>query len=230
MLLDPTTTAPRSLQVRDTGAGLADPNVRAYQTCRAIPWHNDGSDFFMLLCVCASPRGGRNQVASVRAVYDEIARRRPDLARVLRQPFCFDARGQQVPGCPPYQTVPIFNFHHGRLSVLYKREYIELAQRFAGVPPLSAAQTEALDLLDAVCDELAFEFVAEAGDLLVCSNYDVLHARTAYRDDDAAGTNKRHMMRIWLSHPCGRPLPEVFATTREFVHSYRRRQQKCVNS
>ena len=132
-----------------------------------------------------------------------------------------DGLGQQVAGCPPFQTVPIFNFHDGRLSVLYKREYIELAQRFDGVPRLSEAQVEALDLLDAVCDELAFEFSAAPGDVLVCSNYDVLHARSAYRDD-APGA-PRHMMRIWLSHPHGRPLPEVFATTREFVHSYRRR-------
>jgi hypothetical protein len=208
--------------VRDTGLGLDNPNVRSYQTNRAIPWHCDGSDFFMLLCVRASDDGGRNQLVSSAAVFNEIVRRRPELARLLQEPFHFDARGQQVVGCAPFQTVPIFNFHCGQLSALYKREYIELAQRFPEVPKMSAAVTEALDLLDAVCDELALGFVARAGDVLCCSNYAVLHARSAYADPGPEA-EKRHMMRLWLSHPDGRPLPPAFAKTREFVHSFRRR-------
>jgi hypothetical protein len=177
----------------------------------------------MLLCVRASEHGGRNQLVSSSAVFNEIVKRRPDLARVLQEPFHFDGRGQQVPGCPRFQTVPIFNLHAGQLSVLYKREYIELAQRFEEVPPMTAAQLEALDLLDAVCDEFALDFVARPGDVLVCSNYDLLHARSAYEDPGGPDASKRHMMRLWLSHPDGRPLPPVFATTREFVHSFRRR-------
>ena len=34
---------------------------------------------------------------------------------------------------------------------------------------------------------------------------------------------RRHMMRLWLTIPNGRPLPPVFANTREFQHSYARR-------
>ena len=80
-------------------------------------------------------------------------------------------------------------------------------------------------------DDIDFESVEFSKRFYVKSTdkrfaYDVLHARTAYRDDNDAAGAKRHMMRIWLSHPRGRPLPEVFATTREFVHSYRRRQRQ----
>jgi len=38
----------------------------------------------------------------------------------------------------------------------------------------------------------------------------VVHSRTAYEDfDDPA--RKRHLLRLWLSTPDGRPLPEGFA-------------------
>ena len=210
--------------VRDTGKDLDTHHVRAYQTNRAIGYHNDGADVFLLLCLQAAPRGGRTKLVSSVAIFNQILERRPDLARVLQQPFYFDARGQQAEGRPPCQQVPIFNFHEGYLSVLYKREYIDLAQRFPQVPPLTARQNEALDLLDEICDEFALEFDVGPGDILVANNYDMLHARSAYQDDDGPATRQRHMLRLWLTLPNGRPLPPVFATTREFGPSFARRQ------
>jgi hypothetical protein len=209
--------------VRDTGMDLNKHDVRAYQTNRAINYHNDGADVFLLLCVQAAQRGGRTRLVSSAAVFNEILGRRADLARVLQEPFCFDTRGQQAPGRPPYQQVPIFNFHAGYLNVLYKREYIDLALRFPQVPALTPQQTEALDLLDEVCDELALEFEVQSGDILVVNNYDLLHARSAYQDEGPAA-QKRHMLRLWVSIPNGRLLPPIFATTREFCHSFARRQ------
>ena len=209
--------------VRDTGMDLDKHDVRAYQTNRAIGYHNDGADVFLLLCVQAARHGGRTRLVSSAAVFNEILARRDDLARILQEPFYFDARGQQAPGRPPYQLVPIFNFHAGYLNVLYKREYIDLALRFPQVPALSEQQIEALDLLDEVCDELALEFEVRPGEILIVNNYDLLHARSAYRDQ-GPGAQKRHMLRLWVSIPNGRPLPPIFATTREFCHSFARRQ------
>ena len=108
------------------------------------------------------------------------------------------------------------------MNVLYKREYIDFAQRFEDVPALTSEQTDALDLMDAVCDELALEFVMRPGDILIANNYDVLHARSAF-EDDASPDRGRHMLRLWMTIPNGRPLPPVFASTREFHHSYTRR-------
>lgn len=36
------------------------------------------------------------------------------------------------------------------------------------------------------------------GDVQLISNHTVLHARTAYEDEPAAGA-KRHLLRLWLS-------------------------------
>ena len=209
--------------VRDTGKDLSTDHVRAYQTNLAIGYHNDGADVFLLLCLNAARSGGRTRLVSSTAVFNEILCRRPDLAAILQDPFYFDARDQQPQGMPPYQQVPIFNFHAGHLNVLYKREYIDLAQRFPEVPPLTKLQIEALDLFDEVCDKSALEFDIEPGDILAANNFDLLHARSAYRDDGPPD-QKRHMLRLWLTLPNGRPLPPIFAKTREFCHSFARRQ------
>jgi alpha-ketoglutarate-dependent taurine dioxygenase len=97
-----------------------------------------------------------------------------------------------------------------------------LAQRFEDVPPLTVEQVAALDLIDAVCEQLSMEFEMRPGDILIANNYDMLHARSAFRDQDV-GAQGRHMLRIWMSIPNGRPLPQVLAATREFHHSYKRR-------
>ncbi|HIG17758.1 MAG TPA: hypothetical protein EYQ31_11010 [Candidatus Handelsmanbacteria bacterium] len=95
--------------VRDTGKDLASDNVRAYQTNLPINYHNDGADAFMLLCYRAAHAGGESRLVSAVAVFNEILRRRPDLAAVLQEPFDFDARGQERPGARPFQRVP--NLH-----------------------------------------------------------------------------------------------------------------------
>jgi len=207
--------------VRDTGKDLNDSNIRAYQTKLPIHYHNDGSDAFMLLCYRAAKSGGRSQLISAPAVFNAILERRPDLATILQQPFDFDARGQSLPGAPPYQRVPIFTYYEGFLNVLYKRQYIDLAQRFPDVELLSPLQIEALDLMDEVCSELAFEFTMQPGNIIVANNYDILHARSAFADGN--NDEGRHMMRLWLTLPNGRSLPPVFEHTREFCHSYKRR-------
>lgn len=209
--------------VRDTGKDLKGDNIRAYQTNLPINYHNDGADAFMLLCYRSASSGGASKLVSAVAVFNEILRRRPDLAAVLQEPFDFDARGQQRPGAPAYQRVPIYNAHEGLINVLYKREYIDLGQRFDDVPALKAEQVEALDLMDEVCDELALSFHLAPGEIVVANNYDVLHARAAFQDQATEPVANRHMLRLWLSLPNGRALPPVFERTREFHYSYARR-------
>ena len=212
--------------VRNTGLEMGQhDNLRLYQTNKTIPFHNDGSDVFMLLCLQPAIRGGRSLLVSAVSVFNEIIRRCPDLAESLQQTIYFDARGQQAEGLPRYQAVPIFNVYEGRLHVLYKRDYIELAQRFDEVPRLSERQVEALDLLDRICHEdgFALEFDMQPGDILLANNYQLLHSRTMF-EDDIVEERRRHLLRLWLTLPNGRELPPAFEYTREFCHSYARRK------
>src|SRR5690606_18989719 len=118
-----------------------------------------------------------------------------------------------------------FNFYEGKLSALYKRVYIEMAQRFPEVPRLTEEQVAALNLIDEICNEpdMQLSFMMEPGDIQIGNNYSIFHSRTKYQDHDNP-EERRRLLRTWLTLSSGRDLPPVFAETREFAQSYRRRQ------
>ena len=211
--------------VRDTGKDLdKDPNARGYETTMRLDYHIDGSDFFMLLCRRNAKQGGSSRLASAVEAFNEVCRRRPDLAEALQGDIYFDTRGQQLPGAGRFQIHPIYHYYKGHLFVIYKRGYIEFAQRFDEVPKLTDKQIAAMDLLDEICHELGFylEFEMESGDIQIGSNHEVFHARTEYEDYEEP-ERKRDCLRLWLTHPKGRPLPPHYEKTREFAYSYARR-------
>ena len=132
--------------VRDVGRKFgSDDSIRYYQTSHAIRLHTDGGDVFALACVRQGAGGGKSLVVSAAEVFNEIVRRRPDLAVVLQEDFWMDARGQRPDGAR-CQVLPIYTWHDGLLSVLLKPEYVYSAQRFEDVPRLTEAQREALEL------------------------------------------------------------------------------------
>jgi hypothetical protein len=184
--------------VRDTGADPTDPSVRLYKTREAQPFHTDGSDVVGLLCLATARRGGASSIASSMSVVNEVARRRPDLAHLLFEPFPFDLYEQQATGEQPYLNLPIATAFGGRLFTMYIRFYIEQAQRHPGAPRLSNAQVELLDLIDEIASSPRFRLDMEfrPGDMQFLSNAVILHGRTAYEDDP---DNPRHLLRLWLT-------------------------------
>ena len=210
--------------VRDKGKSVQqDSSARGYETNNELTFHNDGSDAVMLLCLNTAISGGDSKLVSAGYIFNEVLRQAPELAEVLQQPFHFDTR-EQHPDGRKIQSVPIFNYHAGKLSTLYKRQYLLTAQRFAEVPRLSEAQLAALELVERIANDPAnhLTFRLDKGDISFANNYTVLHSRTAYEDHEAL-EDKRHLLRTWLTLNNGRALPPVFAQTREFMHSYRRR-------
>jgi hypothetical protein len=210
--------------VTDTGKEVeVNESNRGYETDDELKFHNDGGDVFMLLCLRTALSGGISKLVSVGALFNEVLRRRPDLAAVLQEPFHFDARSQNPLGIR-VQSVPIFNYHEGHLSALYKRRHITLAQRFPEVPRLTELQMEALDLLDELCNDpdMHLSFSMHPGDIQIGNNYSILHSRTKY-NDHVEPERKRHLLRVWLSLRDARPLPAIFEKTREFGPTYARR-------
>ena len=210
--------------VRDTGRRFgSDDSIRYYQTSHAIRLHTDGGDIFALGCVRQGASGGRSLVVSAVEVFNEIVRRRPDLAVVLQEDFWMDARGQRPDGAR-CQILPIYTYHQGHLSILLKPEYIDSAQRFDDVPRLTDAQREALEWFHRITQEpgVALEFDLRPGDVLLASNHTIMHGRTEFEDaPDPA--YRRHLLRLWLTIPNGRPLPPHYADTREYAQTYRQR-------
>lgn len=204
--------------VRDTGGKFdQDPNIRIYQTNAEQLFHNDGGDLVMLLCRRKAKVGGASRMASAVTMFNEVLKRDPELAMVLQQPFHFDARGQQLPGRPRTQEVPIFVWHGERLNALHKRHYIDAAQRFEEVPRLTDKQIAALDLLDELFADprITYSFEMSPGDIQIAGNFSIFHARDSFEDYEDP-KQKRHMLRLWLGLEDGRELAPVYRETREF--------------
>jgi hypothetical protein len=136
--------------VRDTGADPKNPAVRLYKTRVDLGFHCDGSDLVGLLCLKPAKSGGVSRIVSSISVYNEILRRRPDLAPLLFEPFYWDRNEEQKPGEKPWFALPIAFDQNGRLRIFYIGWYIRDSQRHASAPRLTPAQREAIDLIDAL--------------------------------------------------------------------------------
>jgi hypothetical protein len=198
--------------VKDLGRSSTDPDVRIYQTRERQTFHTDSCDVVGLLCLSTAKSGGLSGLVSSTTIFNEMRRRRPDLARVLFEPIETDRRGEVAEGEKPYFNIPVFNWHAGLLSTIYQRQYIESARRFPAVQPLTPRQVEALDLLDELANDPRLHLMMELrrGDMQFVHNHTVLHDRTAY-EDWPEPDRKRHLLRLWLAPRRARPLPAVFA-------------------
>jgi hypothetical protein len=196
-------------EVRDLGVVLGRPDSRGYRTRQHLRFHTDRCDVVALLCVRTAKAGGLSRVASSVAIHDEILARRPDLLEVLYRPYHHSRQGEESPGEAPFYRNPIFGLRDGRFTSQYSRSYVESAQRFPEVPRLTAEQDEALDLLAALADELALSMELAPGDLQLLNNHVTYHARTEFEDHPEPG-RQRLLLRLWLSTPGSRALPEGF--------------------
>ncbi|MGO1118022.1 TauD/TfdA family dioxygenase [Rhodovibrionaceae bacterium A322] len=198
--------------VRDLGLQSSDPNVRIYQTKERQSFHTDSADVVGLLCLKQAQEGGDSLLVSALTIYNEFLKRRPDLLPRLFDPIATDRRGEIPEGMKPYFQIPVFSWFQEHLTVLYQRQYIDAAQRFADAPRLTADHVAALDLFDELANsaELNMTMRLAPGDMQFVYNHSLLHDRTGFVDwpEDS---QRRHLLRLWLSVPDDRPLPSVFA-------------------
>jgi len=209
--------------VRDMGRDqYKDMHARGYQTASRLPFHNDSCDIVGLCCLETARSGGLSAVASSVAVYNELATTRPDLVRVLSEPFYADRRGEESHGQKPYYVTPTFIWHRGRMFNRYNRTFINSAQRFNEVPRLTDLQIEALDSVDRLCNDpaLRLDMKLERGDIQFVNNYVVLHSRTAY-EDHPEGARKRHLLRLWLRTPAFADYPDALRDRYEDMDKWR---------
>ncbi len=178
----------------------------------ALPFHCDGSDLVGLLCLENGRAGGLSAVANSVRIHNELVRKQPDLAAVLYAEFPYDYRGEQPPGGAPYYSLPVFTEWDDRLFVRCIPPYIAASQRHSDAPRLSELQREALAAVVRMADDPANHVLMELlpGDMQFINNYHVLHGRTAYEDDRAAG-RVRHLKRLWLETSVLASRPPYFA-------------------
>jgi Taurine catabolism dioxygenase TauD, TfdA family len=193
--------------VKDLGGDYADPNTRGYMTRAEMLFHADACDYVGLLCLQGAKSGGESRVASSVTVYNHILKQRPDLAKVLCEDFYRSHTGEVNPGEKPYFIQPMFSFTEGYFSATGAGAAIDKAQTIQGVPPMTAAQKEAIEFYRATVEECAVDIGFQPGDIQFLNNFVTLHTRREY-EDWPEQARKRHLLRLWLSDPSGRPIPK----------------------
>jgi hypothetical protein len=195
--------------VRDVGLVAATNfKARASQSTERQFYHTDGCDIVGLMCLATAKSGGLSSLVSSMSVYNEMAKRRPDLAERLFQPIVFDRRGEIRDGEGEWFTMPIFNEHAGLLSVSFTGRNVGSASRHADAP---RNPQDAIDLFTSIAEEpdLRLDMALEVGDMQFVHNHTVLHDRTAY-EDWPEPERKRHLLRLWIAAKGARPLPEAY--------------------
>ena len=193
------------------GRAADAPPTSRYKSRSSGPlrFHTDRTDAVALLCVRQARAGGKSKVVSSVAIHDAMLARRPELVALLLQDYHRSREGEEAGGERRTYALPVWGIRDGRFTSQYSRTFVEAAQRLPGVPKLSAAQDEALDLLAELAEELCYEMTLIPGDLQLLNSHVTYHARTAY-EDDPASRQDRLLYRLWLSMPNSRALPPGF--------------------
>lgn len=203
--------------VCDLGVDYGAPTGRGYQTNARLPYHTDSADVVGLLCVNTAKSGGQNSLVSSVTLYNEMIRRRPDLARVLMGPVYRDRRDEIEPGQGPWYCIPVFNPYQDRVFSTHVRSSVRKAQRFPEVPRISPQLEEAMDLLDALAEDPALHLDMDfrRGDMQFVCNHFLLHSRTSF-EDHPEPERRRHLLRLHLACADGPALPPVFENLRGY--------------
>ena len=180
-----------------------------YRTTARQFCHAAYADVVGLLCVARAEECGESDIASAHLLWNILQSERPDVAELFTQPiWYFDRKGEVSVGQDPWIRTAVFFLEpsgQGRLYSKWDPYYLRSLSRFSNaglIPPFSAAQEEAAQVLEAICHRIKLHMVLEVGDIQFVSNEHVLHARTAYRDyGPDSGMPRRHLMRLWLSTP-----------------------------
>lgn len=175
-----------------------------------LRFHTDRCDVVGLFCVRQAAEGGVSKLASSAKVYNELLRHRPDLHALLCRPIPRSRFGEEAGGADIAYDLPIFGVRDGKITSHFSLTYIENAQMMPGVRKLSHEEHEAIRLLMAVSEEQCFEMRFAPGDIQLLNNHVIYHGRTAFKDNVETGQD-RMLMRLWLSTPNSRALPEDHA-------------------
>ncbi len=200
----------------DVREGSADPALGRSSRSKArssgpLRFHTDRCDVVTLLCVRPARAGGASKIVSAVSVAKAMQARRPDLHALLWQDYWRSRQGEEAGGEQQVYALPLFASRAGKFTTQYSRTFVEAAQKLPGVPRLTDAQNEALDLHAALCEELAFTMELRPGDLQLLNNHVIYHGRSAYEDADGPDRD-RLLLRLWIAPSNSRELPAGFET------------------
>ncbi|KAF7520287.1 hypothetical protein G7054_g12827 [Neopestalotiopsis clavispora] len=175
----------------------------AYTTEKQV-FHTDTGDVITLFALGESAEGGESYIASSWFVYNELARSRPDLIRVLSEPWEVDnfGRGENKSFFRPLLYHQAANeTRSDRILIQYARRYFTghgTLPRSRDIGPITEHQAEALDALHFLSEEHSIKLDFHKGDIQFANNLSLFHARGAFIDTPE---KTRHLIRFWLRDP-----------------------------
>jgi len=191
------------------GTSFKNTKNRGYQTHEGLPYHCDSCDVVGLMCLNPAKRGGESAVVSSLNIYNEMLKHNPELVAVLAGSIFRDRRNEIPEGRKPWFQLPVFNFCNGFLTVSWQGGYIRSAARFKELPKQSEKLKEAIRVFSKLSDELAYKMEFKPGDIQFLHNHVTVHSRNSF-EDYSEPNRKRHLLRLWLATPDGRPLSEAY--------------------
>ena len=195
--------------VRDIGTDVSGREGRGYTSRAELEFHTDSADVSALFFLKTARAGGLSRFVSSVAIHNEIARQHPKFLKTLYEPFIWSRQGQERAGEAAWYGQPVYGVERGHFASRYIRTHILSARRHHDAPPLTGLQSEALAAIDRLAGDPAFclDMMLEPGDMVFLNSHTTSHARTEF-EDHPEPARKRHLLRLWLSVPNSRPLPE----------------------
>ncbi|PWN50702.1 Clavaminate synthase-like protein [Violaceomyces palustris] len=185
--------------------------VRIYSTNAKQFFHTDSSGGLVgLLCLYKALEGGESDIVSSHAVWNELQRSRPDVARTLASnEWHFDRKGEVSEGENGWVKRPVYALAKGqppnRLISQWDPYYIRSIGRHvqAGlIPATTPEQEEAMKVLEETAEKLSLHMILDVGDIQFVADTHVYHSRSAYIDMPPPNP-RRQLFRLWLATPEG---------------------------
>jgi hypothetical protein len=199
-----------------------NPRNRGYMSDRELGFHSDAFEIVGLMCLANARSGGLSRIVSTLTVHNELMKRDPHVLDALYRgyPYATAERAATDEPVTSY-SVPVFSLVNDRVSSMCVDTYMLAAAKAQGVA-LPADLEEGLERFFETCSrsDLVLEFLLEPGEMLFFNNFTTVHARTKFED----GPNeRRHLLRLWLNVPDGRPVvPALLARGADYERLCRR--------
>ena len=205
-----------------------DPVARGYRSNEELTPHTDSYRIVGLMCLQQAETGGYSRIVSSLTIHNEILATRPDLLEPLYEGYYYAIAEARFSSQPVTEfKIPIFCCIDGIVSCGISRSFMHDAAKLRG-EALPAKLFEALNYFDAVAerDDLRAKFLLEPGEMLLWHNFQMLHARDAYRDSPG---HTRHLLRLWLRIENDRPIAdEILQRAKIYERLYRERKEHVL--
>ena len=132
-----------------------------------------------------------------------------ELLECLYQDYYFKRHNVNPMQPSPISIHPILMCEQGKFVCSMLRPLIDRAQQLSNIPKMTDRQIKALDELERLAEskKLCHEFMLEPGEIVFMNSFTTLHSRSEFEDFEETD-KKRLLLRLWLSMPNSRALPE----------------------